>query len=252
MLKTDLYNPEGKIIGETKLPEAIFGVIVKPQILSQAVKVYLANQRQGTVSTKTRGEVSGGGKKPWRQKGTGHARQGSTRAPHWRGGGIVFGPKPGNKDLVLPKKMRRLALFGALTSKFNDGEIRVVDGLENIEPKTKIIKTLLNGLARDKKVSFDKTLMILPQKIKNVELAARNINGLEYLPAYRLNTYEILNNKGIILMQNAIKTIEETFIRGKGEEKPASDKDKKEEEPGKIAKPKTIRTNSKKLKPAIN
>jgi len=212
----DVYNTSGRIVSRLSLPKAIFGAKVNESLMAQAVRVYLANQRMGTASTKTRGEVRGSTRKLWRQKGTGRARHGSKKAPIFVGGGIVFGPRPRDYSLKMPKKMKKAALFSALSFKQNNGEIRVVTGLEKIEPKTKIMAQVI------KKLSFDSKkrniLLVTPDKKKNgfenAHRAARNIEGLKILSANLLNTYEVLDNNSILFMKDAVSAVEKHFVKG--------------------------------------
>ena len=215
-LTIDVFDAKGKVTGKISLPKEIFGVKVNKQLLAQAVRVYLANQRKGTASTKTRGEVHGSTRKIWRQKGTGRARHGSRKAPIFVHGGIVFGPHPRDFSLKMSKKMKKLALFSALSAKLKNKEIKAVTGLEKLEPKTKsmveVIKNLgINGEKRD-------ILMVVPkakEELENVYRAARNIEGLRIVNANTLNTYEVLNNKLILLMNEAITTMKENFLKKK-------------------------------------
>jgi len=208
-LSASVYDVKGKAIGRVSLPVEIFGVEVKPSLLAQAVRVYLANQRQGTLSTKTRGEVQGSTRKIYRQKGTGRARHGGIRAPIFVHGGIAFGPKPRDFSLSMPQKMRRQALFGALSTKLKDGEIKIMGGLEKIQPKTKVMAKALKSLEIN-----GKTLLVTPGGYKNFESvfrAARNIEGVKIMTAETLNTYDVLNNRALILMKESIDTIKKHY-----------------------------------------
>jgi large subunit ribosomal protein L4 len=214
-LKADVYDLHGKVVETIDLPKEIFGGKVNNQLVAQAVRVYLANQRRGTVSTKTRGEVQGSSAKIYRQKGTGRARHGSKRAPIFVHGGLVFGPKPRDYSLDLPKKMRRLALFSSLTLKNESGEIKVVKGLEKIEPKTKIAEEIVKKLGFDPKTR--KVLLVTSDQVnglENVFRAAENLKGVEILSANMLNAYKVLNNKNILIMKEAIEVIKSTFVKG--------------------------------------
>lgn len=211
MIKKETYNLKGDKEGTISLPENIFGVKVNDSLLSQVIRFYLFNKTQGTVSTKTRGEVSGGGKKIWAQKGTGHARQGSIRAPHWRKGGIVFGPKPYDASLRLPEKMKRLALLNALTARLSQDEIKIVSGLEQIEPKTKVFNKFINSLWNDRGSKQYSLLVVLPKRLKNTELALRNIEGVNFRTVDLLSADDVLRSKKVILMAEAVKTLEERF-----------------------------------------
>lgn len=201
-----IYNMLGKEAGEMELSADIFGVEPNAAVLHSAVVNYLANQRQGTQSTKTRTEVSGGGRKPWRQKGTGHARQGSIRAPQWTHGGIALGPKPRSYNYVLPKKMRRLALKSALSSKVADGALLVLDELKLDEIKTKTVAAMLTALNADRKV-----LLVLPGKNDVAVKSARNIPGVKTALVNTINTYDILNADKLIVVKDAVAKIEEVY-----------------------------------------
>ena len=209
-LSLDLYGLDGKVTGKVSVPTAMFGEKLNKQLIAQAVRVHLANQRQGNASTKTRGEVDGSTRKIYRQKGTGKARHGSLRAPIFVKGGIVFGPKPRDYSLDLPKKMKRKALFSALSSRVVDESIMVVSGLVAIEPKTKSFVTVLHALPlAEKKKSV---LVVVPAKQENVIRAARNVPEVSYIAANRLNTYTVLSKKQVIIMQEALSELENTFL----------------------------------------
>ena len=203
MPKANLYDMAGKQIGEVELSEAVFGIEPNQSVVHDVVKNHLANCRQGTQSSLTRAEVSGGGKKPWRQKGTGHARQGSTRAPQWTHGGIVFAPKPRSYRYTLNKKVRRLALKSALSAKAAAGNILVVDKLEMGEIKTKTFQGFLNAVESKKAVVVTGGA--------NVVLSARNIPGIVTSPASLINVYDIVNANQVIIDQAALAAIEEVF-----------------------------------------
>ena len=205
MPKANLYDMAGKQIGEIELSEAIFGIEPNQAVVHEAVKNHLANCRQGTQSALTRAEVSGGGKKPWRQKGTGHARQGSTRAPQWTHGGIVFAPKPRSYRASLNKKARRLALKSALSAKAASGAILVVDGVKLDEVKTKTMKTFLDAIGATKSV------VVTPETDKNVVLSARNIPGVVTTTAKILSVYDIVNAKQLVIDKAALAIIEEVY-----------------------------------------
>ena len=205
MPKANLYDMAGKQIGEIELSEAIFGVEPNQAVVHEAVKNHLGNCRQGTQSALTRAEVSGGGKKPWRQKGTGHARQGSTRAPQWTHGGIVFAPKPRSYRTSLNKKARRLALKSALSAKAAAGNVLVVDGLKLDEVKTKTMQSFLNSLEAGKPV------VITTDVDKNVVLSARNIPGVVTTTAKVLSVYDIVNAKQLVIDKAALAIIEEVY-----------------------------------------
>ena len=205
MPKANLYDMAGKLLGEIELSEAIFGIEPNQAVVHEAVKNHLANCRQGTQSALTRAEVSGGGKKPWRQKGTGHARQGSTRAPQWTHGGIVFAPKPRSYRTSMNKKARRLALKSALSAKAADNAILVVDGLELAEIKTKTMKTFLDAIGASKSV------VITPEVNEKVVLSARNIPGAVTTTAKVLSIYDIVNAKQLVIDKAALAIIEEVY-----------------------------------------
>lgn len=210
-LSASVYDLKGKTIGRISLPAEIFDVKENPKLISQAVRIYLANQRLGTLSTKTRGEVQGSTRKIYRQKGTGRARHGGIRAPIFVHGGIALGPKPRDFSLSLPQKMKRLALFSALSTKLRDGEIRIIASLEKIEPKTKIMAKVLKTLDIS-----GKTLLITPSGSKDfgsVYRSARNIKGMKILTAPTLNTYEVLDNQKIILMKDSIDQLKNHFLK---------------------------------------
>ena len=206
MPTVSVYDMTGKQIGTLELSADVFGIEPNQTVLHSAVVNYLANQRQGTQSTKTRTEVSGGGKKPWRQKGTGHARQGSTRAPQWTHGGIALGPKPRSYRFALPKKMRRLALKSAFSSKVAAEDMLVLDSLTMDEYKTKTIVSMLNALGADKKV-----LLVLPEKNEKVVCSARNIPGVKTALVNTLNVYDVLNADKFIVVKDAVAQMEEVY-----------------------------------------
>jgi len=194
-------------VGDLELSETVFGAPVNEGLVHQAVVRYLANQRQGTASTKTRGEVSGGGRKPWRQKGTGRARQGSIRAPQWVGGGTVFGPKPRDYRQAMPKKARRAALRSALSSKVASGELLVLDELTFEEPKTKKMVEVLQNL----KAAGASALVVTGELDRNVILSARNIPGVGTTRAGDLNVYDVVAHARLIATKDAIAKIEEVL-----------------------------------------
>ena len=203
MPKANLYDMAGKQIGEVELSEAVFGIEPNQSVVHDVVKNHLANCRQGTQSSLTRAEVSGGGRKPWRQKSTGHARQGSTRAPQWTHGGIVFAPKPRTYRYTLNKKVRRLALKSALSAKAAAGNVLVVDKLEMGEIKTKTFQGFLNAVESKKAV--------VVTACPNVVKSARNIPGIVTSPANLINVYDIVNANQVIVDQTALAAIEEVF-----------------------------------------
>ena len=202
-VKVPLYNMEGQTIGEVELRDDIFGITPHVPVMHQALVRQLANARLGTHKTKTRGEVSGGGRKPWRQKGTGRARQGSIRAPQWRGGGTVFGPRPRSYRQKMPKKMRHLAYKSALSVKAKEGQIIVLDKLEMPEPKTKAMAALLGALAVD-----SSALILLPERNENVEKSARNLPGVKTLRAQYLNVRDLLGYDYLVMPLGALEAIE--------------------------------------------
>ena len=206
MSKVTVYNMAGKETGTMELNDAVFGITPNTTVMHSAVVNYLANQRQGTQSTLTRSEVSGGGKKPWRQKGTGHARQGSIRAPQWTHGGIALGPKPRDYSYALPKKVRRLALKSAFSSKVLSDDMIVLDELTMDDYKTKTIAAMLKALGADKKV-----LLVLPENDKKAIFSARNIPGVKTALVNTLNTYDVLNADKFIVVKAAVAQIEEVY-----------------------------------------
>ena len=206
MPKVTVLDMAGKEVSKIDLSEAVFGIEPNKAVMHDMVKNYLANQRQGTQSALTRAEVSGGGKKPWRQKGTGHARQGSTRAPQWTHGGIVFAPKPRSYRYTLNKKVRRLAMKSALSSKVLDNELIVLDKIAMDEYKTKTIAAMLKAVGSEKKA-----LIVLPEKNEKVIASAANIPGVKTALVNTLNVYDILNADKFIVLQDAIAQIEEVY-----------------------------------------
>lgn len=210
-VSVDVVGITGKVTGKITLPGEIFGEKVNKALLAQAVRVYLANQRQGNASTKTRGEVDGSTAKIYRQKGTGRARHGSKRAPIFVKGGIVFGPKPRDFSLSLPQKMKRKALFSALSAKVKDKEVIVIDELQKIEPKTKQFVKMLNDLGVAEKKQ--KLLFVTSGDVVSVRRAGSNIQGVEFLSSKLINTYEVLAAKRIIVMKGAIDEMKEHFLK---------------------------------------
>ncbi len=202
-MRVPVYNIEGEQVGEVELNDAIFGIEPNIPVMHQALVRQLANARQGTHSTKTRGEVSGGGRKPWPQKGTGRARQGSIRAPQWVGGGTVFGPKPRSYYQKMPKKMRRLALRSALSVKASAGQIKVLDDLQLPEIKTKRMVQVLENLGIE-----GSALILLPERNENVELSARNLPDVKTLRASYLNVRDLLGYETLIIPMASLKVIE--------------------------------------------
>ena len=206
MPKVDVYDIKGKKVSDIELADSVFGIEPNENIVHSVLVNYLANQRQGTQSTKTRAEVSGGGKKPWRQKGTGRARQGSIRAPQWIKGGIALGPKPRSYKYSVNKKEKRLAIKSVLSSKVLEKELTVVDKLELSEIKT---KTMVKALA-DLKVE-GKTLIILPENNKNVLMSSRNIEGVKTIVANNINVFDLLKYSNLILPVDTVKKLEEVY-----------------------------------------
>ena len=206
MPKVTVLDMAGKEVSKIDLSDAVFGIEPNKAVMHDMVKNYLANQRQGTQSALTRAEVSGGGKKPWRQKGTGHARQGSTRAPQWTHGGIVFAPKPRSYRYTLNKKVRRLAMKSALSSKVLDNELIVLDKIAMDEYKTKTMAAMLKAVGSEKKA-----LIVLPEKNEKVIASAANIPGVKTALVNTLNVYDILNADKFIVLQDAIAQIEEVY-----------------------------------------
>ena len=205
MAKVSVYNMEGKEVGNMDLNDAVFGVEINEHLVHMAVVQQLANNRQGTQKAKTRSEVSGGGRKPWRQKGTGHARQGSTRAPQWTGGGMVFAPVPRDYTIRLNKKEKRAALKSVLTTKVQENKFIVVDELKFDEIKTKAMKNVLANL------KADKALVILNDNDQNVVLSARNIEGVETALTNTINVFDLLKHNTVVVTKAAVETIEEVY-----------------------------------------
>ena len=205
MSKVSVYNMKGVAIGDIELNDAVFGVEVNEHLVHQAVVAQLANKRQGTQSAKTRSEVSGGGRKPWRQKGTGHARQGSIRAAQWKGGGIIFAPKPRDYEIRLNKKETRAALKGALTSRVQEEKLFVIDEIKCEEIKTKTMAELLKGL------NLNKALIVLNENDQNVICSARNIAGVKTALTNTINTFDILKYDALVIDKAALATIEEVY-----------------------------------------
>lgn len=205
MAKVSVYNIEGKEVGNIELNDAIFGVEVNEHLLHMAVVAQLANKRQGTQKAKTRAEVSGGGRKPWRQKGTGHARQGSIRAPQWKGGGVVFAPTPRDYTITLNKKERRLALKSALTSRVKENKFLVVEDFEMTEIKTKKVANTLKNL------NINKALLVVSEGENNTVLSARNLQGVKAASPKTINVYDILKYNTVVASKAAVSTIEEVY-----------------------------------------
>lgn len=205
MPKVALYNMEAKQIGEVELNDNIFGAEVNVEVMHQVVKMQLANKRQGNQSALNKAAVSGGGIKPWKQKGTGRARQGSIRAPQWRHGGIVFPPTPRDFSYSVPKKIRRIALKAALSSKVVDKDFVVLDALKIEAPKTKIVADMIN------KFGGEKTLIIVKDSDEVIYKSTRNIEGVKVIPVNNLNVYDVLKYKKFIITQDAVKKVEEVY-----------------------------------------
>ena len=205
MAKVSVYNMEGKEVGTIELNDAVFGVEVNEHLVHLAVVQQLANKRQGTQKAKTRAEVSGGGRKPWRQKGTGHARQGSTRSPQWTGGGVVFAPTPRDYSFKMNKKEKQLALKSALTSKVNDSKLIVVDELKMEAIKTKELKAVMTNL------NANKALVVMAEKDENVVMSAKNIPDVTTTLTSTINVYDIMKAGTVVLTKDAVAKIEEVY-----------------------------------------
>ena len=205
MANVKVFNMSGSEVGSIELNDSIFAVEVNTHVMHQAVVQYLANKRQGTQSALTRAEVRGGGRKPWRQKGTGRARQGSTRSPQWTGGGVVFAPKPGDYSFKLNKKVKRLALKSALTTKVNDGKFVVVDEINLPEMKTKEMVKVLNNL------NVNKSLVVLEDANEKAVVAARNIPTVKTASVSTINVYDILKYDSVVVTKAAVEKIEEVY-----------------------------------------
>lgn len=210
-LTVEVYNIRGKVLGEVDLPKDIFGVKINSVLMAQAVRVYLANQRQGTASTKTRGEVRGSTRKIYRQKHTGRARHGAIRAPIFVGGGIVFGPKPRSYKIDLPKKMKRKALFSALALKLKDKAIKVITGLEKVEPRTKEFLGFFKKISEEKKSVKMKFLLVIADKMENVSRAVKNMEFVDVARIELLNTYQILNHQEIVFAKETLSVLEKKY-----------------------------------------
>ncbi len=208
MLSYKVLDVNGKEVSKIELSDAVFGIEPNKTVMHEAVVCFLANQRQGTQSTKTRAEVSGGGKKPWRQKGTGRARQGSTRSPQWTHGGVALGPKPRDYTKSMNKKAKRLAILSALSSKVQSGELVIIDKLEMTEYKTKAMIKVLSALEATKK-----PLIVMPTKNEFVVGSANNIPGVKTALTNTINVYDILNSGKFILTVDAVKKLEEVYAK---------------------------------------
>ena len=205
MANVTVYNMEGNEVGTMELNDAVFGVEINEHLVHLAVVRQLANKRQGTQKAKTRSEVSGGGRKPWRQKGTGHARPGSIRAPQWTGGGVVFAPVPRDYEVKMNKKERRAALKSALTSKVQDNKLVVVDSLALAEAKTKEMQKVLTNL------KADKALVITAADDQNVVIAARNIADVQTATVSTMNVYDVMKHNTVVVTKDAVASIEEVY-----------------------------------------
>ncbi|MFH1783943.1 MAG: 50S ribosomal protein L4 [bacterium] len=206
MPEVNLYNIKGENLGKVKLEDAIFAPKVNKDLLHEAVTMYLANKRKGLASTKTRGEVSGGGAKPWKQKGTGRARAGSNRSPIWRHGGTTFGPKPRDYSYTMPKKKKKLALKGALSAKLKDKGIVVLESLDMVEPKTKFMYRVL-----DKLHATDRALLVVTEVTDSIRRFSQNIKALRVCTVKTLNAYDVLDSHKIIIARDAVQSLEDFF-----------------------------------------
>ncbi len=205
MANVSVYNMEGKEVGTIELNDAVFGVTVNEHLVHMAVVQHLANKRQGTQKAKTRSEVSGGGRKPWRQKGTGHARQGSTRSPQWTGGGVVFAPVPRDYSFKMNRKEKRAALKSALTSKVQDNKLIVLDELKLDEIKTKNFVNVMNNL------KVEKGLVVIADNNQNIVMSARNVAEIDTTQVNTINVYDIMKAKTVVLTKDAVAKIEEVY-----------------------------------------
>ena len=206
MPKVNVYNQLGEVVGDIELNEAIFGIEVNEHVVYEVVKNHLANRRQGTQSAKTRAEVRGGGRKPWRQKGTGRARQGSIRAPQWKGGGVVFAPKPGSYRYSVPKKVRRLAMKSVLSSKVLEGELRILDALTIDAFSTKKAKEILKNLSLE-----TKTMIVLPEGNDMIVKSFANLPKVETVVVDYMNVYDLMRFDNLVIVKDALSKIEEVY-----------------------------------------
>ena len=206
MAVTEVYNTDNKKVGEVELNDALFGLEVKKHILHDVVKMQLANRRAGTACTKTRVEVSGGGKKPYRQKGTGRARQGTNRSPLMRGGGVVFGPKPRDYSYRLPRKVRKLGLRMALSARFSENNMLVLDGFDLSAIKTKEFVEVM------KKLNIENGLIVIPENNANLEKSSRNVQGFKVIKTDGLNVYDILLHRNLVLLQPCLDQLEKRLL----------------------------------------
>ena len=205
MANVSVYNMEGNEVGKMDLSDSVFGVEVNEHLVHMAVIQQLADNRQGTQKAKTRSEVSGGGRKPWRQKGTGHARQGSIRAPQWKGGGVVFAPVPRDYSFKMNRKEKQVALRSALTSRLQDQKLMILDTISFDDVKTKQVVKMMDNL------KLSKALIVMPEADKNVVLSARNIPDVKTTQVGKLNVYDILNNGTVVITKDAAQKIEEVY-----------------------------------------
>jgi large subunit ribosomal protein L4 len=206
MAVTEVFNTDNKKVGEVELNDGLFGLEVKKHILHDVVKMQLANRRAGTASTKTRTEVRGGGAKPYRQKGTGRARAGTNRSPLWRGGGVIFGPKPRDYSYKLPKKVRKLGVRMALSTRFSEKNMLVLDGFDLADIKTKQFVEVM------KKLNIENGLIVIPDKNENLEKSSRNVQGYKVIPAEGLNVYDILLHRSLVLLQPCLGQLEKRLL----------------------------------------
>lgn len=202
MAKLPLYDQNSNIIGDVEVKDEVFFAPVKEYLIHDVIKMQLANKRQGTASTKLRGEVSGGGKKPWKQKGTGRARAGSNRSPLWRKGAIIFGPKPRDYSYSVPKKVKKAAMKSALSQKVSENKLYLIDNIEIPSIKTKLMSGVINNF------KLEKALIVLPQKSTNIELSARNIPNVKVVKADNLNVYDIVKYDNLMVLKGSIEKIE--------------------------------------------
>ena len=206
MAVTGVYNTDNKKVGEVELNDDLFGLEVKKHILHDVVKMQLANRRAGTASTKTRTEVRGGGAKPYRQKGTGRARAGTNRSPLWRGGGVIFGPKPRDYSYKLPKKVRKLGVRMALSTRFSEKNMLVLDGFDLADIKTKQFVDVM------KKLNIENGLIVIPEKNENLEKSSRNVHGYKVIQVDGLNVYDILLHRRLVLLQPCLGQLEKRLL----------------------------------------
>lgn len=206
MAMTEIYNIKKEKVGEVELNDSLYGVDVNPHLIHDVVRMQRANRRSGNASTKTRGELRGGGAKPWRQKGTGRARAGTRNSPLWRGGGTVFGPKPRDYSYNLPKKVKKLGLRMALSARFSEENLMVLDDFQMEEIKTKKFIDVMNML------NVDNALIVVPDNYENLSRSSRNVSGFKVLPAGGVNVYDILLHKHVVLLQTCLDQLEERLL----------------------------------------